>query len=349
MSDGNKSLPSLLAELSAWRTISNDETLLGAPEEIHRAHLQASDVLSNLQECERDPWLGGEIECILRKSTKFIVYLNKALEIRWWWLVRVNEQVVNAVQARVNALEHESSFLLTRRPMRLLPWREPPQDAQRQIARNIRALIGEAMAVALNSGTLEDCEKVLAVAERQIAVIKDQQARPVFTGWFLFAVAMIGLSAVTVYVVGKRWVAPADLLFVRLWLEAGLCGAFGALISALSRTGTLQLEPAAGHRGLAIEAWARALIGVGAGLLVLFALEAGVLQAALSSDPEVGRGMRLFICIAAGASERILPSLIGKADNIVQTSTTTMTTAPAANANQTNPTKEKSANEQAVG
>lgn len=348
MSNETNSLPSLLAQLSAWRTISNDETLLGAPEEIHRVHLQASEILSHLQEGSRDPWLGGEIECIVRKSTKFIVYLDKALEIRWWWLVRVNEDVVNAVQARVNALEHESSFLLTHKPVRLVPWREAPNVPQRAIAKNIRCLIGEAMANALNSSTLEDCERVLAEAERQIAIVKDQQARPVFTGWFGFWVAMFGILSVSFYSGGKFFVAAEDLGFVQMWLEAGLCGAFGALISALTRTRALQLEPAAGHRGLAIEAAARAFIGLGAGLLVFFALEAGVLQAALSSDPEVQRGMRLFICVAAGASERILPSLIGKADNIVETRITT-TTAASTSAKQGSPPREKPANEQAVG
>lgn len=312
-------LPDLLAELSAWRTFSSDEMLVAAPAQVQDTHLAASKVLSNLQEGDVDPWLGGEIKCIVRKSTKYIVYLDPSLEIHWWWLVRVNEQVVNAVQARVNALEHESAFLLTQKPIQILPWGQPPEKARKETARNIRALIAEGMAVALNDGTQEDCDKVLAEAERQIAVIKDQQARPVFAGWFISAVLLIGVLTAIFHARGDRWVNATDLTFVQMWIEASLCGAFGALISAITRTRTLQLEPAAGHRGLFIEAIARALIGGGAGLLVFFALEAGVLQAVLSKDPEILRGLRLFLCIAAGASERILPSLIGKAEGIIET------------------------------
>ena len=327
MSDDIETLPNLLARLSTWRTITNDETLLSAPEAIQRAHLEASRVVSDLQEGDQDPWLGRKIRCIVRKSANYIVYLDESLEIRWWWLSRVNDQVVNTVQARVNALKHESSFLLTQKPLRLVPWRKRSEktqtqaqtqiDSQTQTAINIRMLIGEAMTVALNSGTREDCEKVLAEAERQIAVVKDQQARPVFAGWFIFVVTLVALLTALFYVTGKNWANASDLTFTRLWLEAGLCGAFGALISAITRTRSLQLEPSAGHRGLAIEAVSRALIGAGAGLVVFFALEAGVLQAALSNDPEILRGMRLFLCIAAGASERILPSLIGKAEGVV--------------------------------
>src|SRR5688572_22595442 len=222
MTQEMESLPDLLARISTWETISREDVLLAAPAEIHRAHLSASSVISNLQEGDRDPWLGGTIECIVRKSTKYIVYLDKTLEIRWWWLVRVNEAVVNEVQARVNALEHESSFLLTHKPLRLFWGKESHKETQRQVARNLRGLIGEAMAVALNSGTLADCKKILAEAERQIAIVKDQQARPVFAGWFISVVALLAVIAGVFYVGGKNFVAPADLLFVRMWLEAGV-------------------------------------------------------------------------------------------------------------------------------
>jgi hypothetical protein len=309
-----ETLTDLLARTSAWRTISDDETLLSAPPEVQQAHLEASKILTGLKEGDVDPWLGENICCIVRKSTKYIVYLDADLEIRWWWILRANEQLVNKVQARVNVLKHESSFLLVQKPLQL-PWKRAPGHALTAV--NIRGLIAEAMAVALSAGTEEDCEKVLAEAERKIAVAKDQLARPVFAGWFFAAVAALAVVTGLSYVIGTRWIAPGDLTFVRMWLEAGLCGAFGALISALTRTHDLALEPAAGHRGLLIEAVARALIGSGGGLLLFFALEAGVLQAALSNDPDVLRGVRLFMCIAAGASERILPSLIGKAEDAV--------------------------------
>jgi hypothetical protein len=99
---------------------------------------------------------------------------------------------------------------------------------------------------------------------------------------------------------------------------------------------------------LSIEAVSRALIGAGAGLVVFFALEAGVLQAALSNDPEILRGMRLFLCIAAGASERILPSLIGKAEGVVDgKSDRNASTAPKAPDGQG--AAERPPSEQAVG
>lgn len=311
-------LPSLLARLSNWRTVSHDGILLGAPSVIQQDHLRVLTILSNLKEGDVDPWLGATIDTIIRKSTKFIVYLDDDLEINWWWVQRVNEDVINTVQARVSALESDTTFLLTKKPLNLRFWSSSESESRRATARALRCLIAEAMAVALNSGTLEDCEKVLAEAQRQIAVVKDQQARPVFAGWFMAAVAFIGAVAVLLNMFGANWIeSKQELWFARMWTQAGLCGAFGALISAITRTRTLDLEPAAGHRGLFIEAMARALIGAGAGLLIFFALEAGILQSMLTDDESVQRGLRLFLCIAGGASERILPSLVGRAEKII--------------------------------
>jgi hypothetical protein len=90
-------------------------------------------------------------------------------------------------------------------------------------------------------------------------------------------VTAISIVAFVLY----RWIdwftgnpAPNDSA---TWVNAAIAGAFGALVSALSRTKDLGLEPAARNPGLAVEAFARALIGAAAGLLVNFAFEGGLL------------------------------------------------------------------------
>lgn len=91
--------------------------------------------------------------------------------------------------------------------------------------------------------------------------------------------------------------------FVTLWLAATVAGGAGAMISAMTRTRDLGLEPAAGFRGLLIEATARALIGAGTGVLVSFAYDSGILvKDAIRDDANVRQLLRLFLCVASGAS-----------------------------------------------
>jgi hypothetical protein len=90
------------------------------------------------------------------------------------------------------------------------------------------------------------------------------------------------------------------------------------MISAMTRTRDLGLEPAAGFRGLLIEATARALIGAGTGVLVSFAYDSGILvKDGIRDDANVRQLLRLFLCVASGASERILPALVGRAESLV--------------------------------
>jgi hypothetical protein len=97
------------------------------------------------------------------------------------------------------------------------------------------------------------------------------------------------------------------------------------MISAMTRTRQLALEPAAGTVGLYVEAGARAVIGAGAGMLMGFAFDSGLVgKGALQSH--AWETARLFLCLAAGASERILPALIAKAESMTTATSTTTTT-----------------------
>jgi hypothetical protein len=109
------------------------------------------------------------------------------------------------------------------------------------------------------------------------------------------------------------------------WLEAAFAGSFGALISALTRTTDLKLEPAAKRSGLAVEAAARAMIGAAAGILVDFAFHGGLLVEQ-AIQVQFQDAVRLFLCLAAGISERMLPALVSKADDLISKPPTADTT-----------------------
>ena len=116
------------------------------------------------------------------------------------------------------------------------------------------------------------------------------------------------------------WIAPLTRTpateNIHDWLEAAFAGTFGALVSAVTRTTDLKLEPAAKHTGLIVEAGARALIGAAAGILVDFAFHGGLLVEQ-AIQPQFQDAVRLFLCVTAGISERMLPALVSKADDLI--------------------------------
>ncbi|GAB4058090.1 hypothetical protein [Uliginosibacterium sediminicola] len=326
-----------MVALSLWRNTHPDKKIEAEPAEIMEKRRIVMVRLSSLQEGDVDPWMGQRVEILIRKSSRYIVYLDDKLEIQWWWTQRLSsEEGMSVIQANIMRLSCASNFLLDAQSellkapfpklrvlLRWLPWFRRMNEAQqtasvaraRDSARRIRMLIAESMAMVLNGVSRAECEKVQAMAEDQILIAKDQLCRPVFFWWFIYVLCLLGLASLA-----SHWldsVCPA-LTGISPWLQAALAGAFGALLSVTTRTRSLRLEPESGKRGLRMEAVSRLLIGVGAGILVHLAFEAEIiLKGALSSTPSIANAAHAFLCIASGWSEKILPSLLGRAESFV--------------------------------
>lgn len=330
-----------MVALSLWRNANPDKKIDAEPPEIVAQRRTVMTRLSSLQEGDIDPWMGQKIESLIRKSSRYIVYLDDKLEVQWWWTQRLSsEEGMSVIQANIMRLSCASNFLLDERSdllkppfpklraiFRFIPLCRRVTDEQlkanteraRDSAKRIRLLIGESMAMVLNGVKREECEKVQAMAEDQILVAKDQLCRPVFFWWFVTLLLCLGVVAGGLQVAQSY--CPASLLqTLTNWTQAGLAGAFGALLSVTARTRSLRLEPESGKRGLRIEAVSRMLIGIGAGILVHLAFDAEIiLKGALNSAGNVRDAAHLFLCIASGWSEKILPSLLSRAESFVTT------------------------------
>ncbi|HEY6898687.1 MAG TPA: hypothetical protein VI279_15625 [Rhodocyclaceae bacterium] len=330
-----------MVTLSLWRNANPDKKIDAEPPEITEKRRIVMTRLSSLLEGDIDPWMGQKIECLIRKSSRYIVYLDANLEVQWWWTQRLSsEEGMSVIQANIMRLSCASNFLLDNRSellkppfpklralLRFIPLCERVTEEQQQVntlrardsAKRVRMLIAESMAMVLNGIKREECEKVLAMAEDQILVAKDQLCRPVFFWWFLTVLLCLAGLAIAAHV-AQAYYPLALLQTVVVWLQAGLAGAFGAFLSVTARTRTLRLEPESGKRGLRMEAFSRILIGIGAGILVHLAFNANIIiKSALSEAAGVQDAARLFLCIASGWSEKILPSLLSRAESFVTT------------------------------
>jgi len=312
-------LPEYLTAISFDDAKRNrDSWLQQADAPTQEAYRNAMEVLSSLKAGDVDPWMRGKIFKIIRKSTRYIIYLDDQYTLRWWWLTRPNERAVSLVQARISQLSKESAFLLASK------WRmrasAGPSARDIEQVTHIRSVMGEALALALSDASVEECEAVLAEAKRYIEVAKDQRTRPAFLAFFLLAVAVIG-SAMWLWICyGDECCAGGDpdlFSFIRRALIAAFAGGFGAMISAMTRTRDLGLEPIAGWRSLMIEAVARALIGSGTAILLTLAFDSGILLKNVTTDTGVQQYLWVFLCVVAGLSERILPALVGRAESLV--------------------------------
>jgi hypothetical protein len=186
------------------------------------------------------------------------------------------------------------------------------RDRTKDAAEQIRCLIAESMAMMLNRVSRAECEKIQAMAEHQILVERDRICRgPFFWNFLLGAGCFAAFAAVATHV--PFFSSLAGLA------QVALAGAVGAFISAITRTQQLALAPEAGRSGLRVDAFVRACIGAGAAVLVYFAFESKIiLKGALpENSTELQASLMYFLCIAAGASERILPNLIGRAESMI--------------------------------
>lgn len=154
-------------------------------------------------------------------------------------------------------------------------------------------------------------------ARKQVILAKDRRCRPWFIFWFLIPVILanflphIGLSC---------WTDNATLCLQK-WGQAHAhamlalgAGTIGALVSAISRTQQIGLDPRSGQLGLFTEALSRAILGATAGALTSLAIDGHlILGEELVNTP----ALRFFLAFAAGFSERVLPALIGKAETTI--------------------------------
>ena len=330
------------AAIAHWRVAHPTSGLdkESADAEIGPLRLLIMTRLANLQEGERDPWLGRIIKVLVRKSPRYIVYLDEELEVRWWSIDKLAQDGMGSVQANVMTLTHASRFLKDKNSDLRLGWFsytlrgwvntqwvrdyvESSNAAQLELAQaksdttllGIRRLIAESMAMLLNDVKREECEKVQLQAEEQILVAKDQLCRSVFFWEFFLAVVLIFVVCVAFKTFGK--LVYENPVPGWNWFTSVIAGSFGAFLFATSRTQSLRLEPDSGRRGLLMEAYSRALIGAGAGLLTYFAFEAEVILKGSLKDETIEDAMRAFLCIASGWSERILPSLLSRAEGLV--------------------------------
>lgn len=255
----------------------------------------------DLTEGDLDPELNKVVRTIILVTYDFIVYLDSDLDVQWHFVDDYEPpEYFGDVSGDATILETRSSFIKDKKKLS-----------------DVRRLIAEAIAQCLHKQPQSVSSLLLAAAEQKV------QVRNRESSWLWYFGCAGSLSLVCIFLIFILWIFR--LCFVTYLGNTGfevvlgaLCGPVGALLSAGSRANRLVMDANAGPSLHVLEGLSRVVVGlVGASLLAL-AIKGGLIMGGLTFNASP-LALMLALCMAAGASERLVPSLIVAFDKLAGT------------------------------
>jgi hypothetical protein len=266
------------------------DVLISGPDQITNVRVG----FARLKEGDQELVHGKKIEHLICKHRDYIVYLDSDLYVFWAIDDDFKKDWKNYSQFGevVNEVSYLEAIDVTSLPTH-------------QVA-SYRRMLGEAVARLLDTQNPDQAKAVLEKARSYINARSSENARL----WYL--TASLQATAGAVIVVLLIWAAKAylPLGFRTLSIILGVgAGALGAFLSILLRSHTVPLDISASKRLYRFEGFAKVLAGMIGALLVALGVEAKFLFGNINSS-EGQLELILVLCIVAGASERLIPSII---------------------------------------
>lgn len=251
-----------------------------------------------LKEGDTDPSLGKVIKFLILQTDNFIVYIDTNLEIQWWYSegVQLNEEFGQTLN-RVAFLESRARFI------------ENTDHLQ-----SVKRLIAEGLARHLEYSSIKLSNEILDLVEKQICELNLK------TSWDWYFKSAYWITSICIFSWALLWVERSTFApFIGHngfeIILGGLIGAGGALISVISRGNQLNLDANAGKSIHQTEGAARIIVGIAGASLAALALKGGLLlSGVVFSGSQLA--VLLTLSIVAGASERLVPSLVSKVEDI---------------------------------
>jgi hypothetical protein len=182
-----------------------------------------------------------------------------------------------------------------------------PKDA----VRNFRRLIGEAIVRCLEFD-YTGAQHGIVAARRFFKARAEETSRKWYVLTCLAASAPLGILGALTWLFRDTLIPITSL--DGLWLILSLvCGAFGALLSVLTRAGRLKFDSSAGRELHLIEGCSRILAGAASGVIVALAVRSGILLSLLAHNGNL-HSVMILAALTAGYGERLAPSIISKFD-----------------------------------
>lgn len=273
---------------------SVDELTDGAKKEKQPGPEESITDLSRFSEGDIFPGNKKRIRLVIVQERNYIVFLDDKLYVRYWHLedYEVPADFGEVIIRQAN-LEATSMLLLEKSQLEVF-----------------RRLLAESVGRLFDDGNSENAHIMLDKAEVFLRARSRERAR----GWYLSAsvitTAIILSTALVLWILRGSVLAliqaPESVIDVILGTAVG---SLGALVSVLQRSDELRIDVSAGSRVHYFEGALRMGVGAIAGFLFALAIKSNILLGAVNNSQR-SLSLLLVICIVAGASERLLPSLI---------------------------------------
>jgi len=253
-----------------------------------------------LREGDIDPEFGKRIEYIVYADRDYIVFLDSDARTLWSFNdTRYGTLCEGAgtILNRVSALAYMPTDALTRKQLG-----------------TFNKLIAGAIARLLGDRSITQAAQALDAAERWLSARNNEVARV----WYLSASSVVALPLLAIGVGVYVWrTALAQVVGLNgTDFVLGSCaGAAGAWLSVATRLGQASLDVSAGRTPYYYEGASKIAIGVLGAALVAAAVKANLLLGALA-DTQHPRALLVLLCIVSGASERIVPNLVGRVEEM---------------------------------
>jgi hypothetical protein len=263
----------------------------------------------NFNAGDSDPLVGVKIKEVLIKGGGYFVYIDQDLILRWHWNAAIDPNVAAPIFNRASELQAKSEFLRQTRRQRDLT--------------SARRLIGEGLVIMFSTQNQGYANAALDTGEKFITQIGTETSRGWYFGPFFILFAISVIAGLVLYRHGRMGIATLPLVCC-------LAGGIGAFISTAIGNERIPCAPTAGRFLHLLEALLRYTIGFAAGLLVWLATSGNIVvgflnlasnSTATSTNPWPGNSLPttvyalVAVTMLAGASERLLPSLIAKFDD----------------------------------
>jgi hypothetical protein len=246
----------------------------------------------------KELWPDHDIGYLIKSTERYIVYIDNEGDIDW------------ATSDPYDSVERESSaFDLKKRNAfendAALLEATPSAGLSPQTCRQFKRLVGEALVCSLEFD-YTSARSMLAEAQSFIRARIEEVSRY----WYLLASITGWLPFAVVGVIGWliRFQLRAFIGIDAFWLLfAMIGGAFGALLSVITRAGRLKFDSSAGRPLHWLEGCSRIAAGAISALVVALAVRSGIILSPLLRNHELYPAMMLA-ALVAGAGERLAPS-----------------------------------------
>lgn len=246
----------------------------------------------DLKQGSHDPELNKKVEHVILATDDFVVYLDSEMDVQWHSVDGYEPpEHCGDVLSRATILEAQSSFIT---------------DSVRLCG--VRRLIAEAIAQCMHKAPRAASDLLLREAEQKL----EARNKEISWQWY-FTAAYITTGVSILFVLGSWVFRP---WFVKYLGNTGvdvilgaLCGPLGALLSATSRANRLVMDANAGPNIHRFEGLCRIGVGIVGALFVALAIKGGLIMGGMTFQGSP-LALMLALCIASGASERLVPSLV---------------------------------------